>query len=411
MLTPSKIKNHHFEAAGKNAYRAQSVDDFFDIVADSYEQMFKENGELVKKIGLLAERVEEYRNDEDNIRAALLTAQRMADKIMKETNEKSEKQLAEATENAAAKEAAAEAKAKRLLEQAQHDADMLLAETKQKAARMIEEATAEAKEQAVVARDRMIKTQAALDLVEKEADKFKRELLTLYTEHIELINKIPEVEDESGKEEEPAPEEPEVTVQAEETTPEESEEDVIEEIDTDDEQAAEDVIEEPVPEEDEDEVITPDEVSAVEPSEYVPAEDEEEDEISDSELERLGIISKADKSDSNDDDMKGDFAAAFASMKDKVRQPVDTDEFEDFSDIGEEETEAEEEKDAGNSHGFKFNVDSIKFGSADEEDDDEYYDDEDDDDELYDDEDDDEDDDDDDDGGNFTSKFKGFFKR
>ena len=411
MLTPSKIKNHHFEAAGKNAYRAQSVDDFFEIVADSYEQMFKENGELVKKIGLLAERVEEYRNDEDNIRAALLTAQRMADKIMKETNEKSEKQLAEATENAAAKEAAAEAKAKRLLEQAQHDADMLLAETKQKAARMIEEATAEAKEQAVVARDRMIKTQAALDLVEKEADKFKRELLTLYTEHIELINKIPEVEDESGKEEEPAPEEPEVTVQAEETTPEEPEEDVIEEIDTDDEQAAEDVIEEPVPEEDEDEVITPDEVSAVEPSEDVPAEDEEEDEISDSELERLGIISKADKSDSDDDDMKGDFAAAFASMKDKVRQPVDTDEFEAFSDIGEEETEAKEEKDAGNSHGFKFNVDSIKFGSADEDDDDEYYDDEDDDDELYDDEDDDEDDDDDDDGGNFTSKFKGFFKR
>ena len=116
MLTPSKIKNHHFEAAGKNAYRAQSVDDFFEIVADSYEQMFKENGELVKKIGLLAERVEEYRNDEDNIRAALLTAQRMADKIMKETNEKSEKQLAEAAENAAAKEAAAEAKAKRLVE-------------------------------------------------------------------------------------------------------------------------------------------------------------------------------------------------------------------------------------------------------------------------------------------------------
>ena len=95
MLTPSKIKNHHFEAAGKNAYRAQSVDDFFDIVADSYEQMFKENGELVKKIGLLAERVEEYRNDEDNIRAALLTAQRMADKIMKETNENKYKTIRE----------------------------------------------------------------------------------------------------------------------------------------------------------------------------------------------------------------------------------------------------------------------------------------------------------------------------
>lgn len=402
MLTPSKIKNHHFEAAGKNAYRAQSVDDFFEIVADSYEQMFKENGELVKKIGLLAERVEEYRNDEDNIRAALLTAQRMADKIMKETNEKSEKQLAEAAENAAAKEAAAEAKAKRLVEQAQHDADMLIAETKQKAARMIEDATAEAKEQAVVARDRMIKTQAALDLVEKEADKFKRELLTLYTEHIELINKIPEVEEEP--EEEPADNTPEEVAEAPEETAQQPEEETVEEIaaeseTADDEPVKEDVIEEPVPEEDESEIAP-----VIEPEEETAAQDEPEDEISDSDLERLGIISKSDKPESDDEDIKGDFAAAFATMKDKVRQPVDTEEYEDFSDS---DSENEDDKKAGKSHGFKFNVDSLKFNN-DDDDDDEYYDDEDDDDELYDDDD---DEDDDDDDGNFSSKLKGFFKR
>ena len=408
MLTPSKIKNHHFEAAGKNAYRAQSVDDFFEIVADSYEQMFKENGELVKKIGLLAERVEEYRNDEDNIRAALLTAQRMADKIMKETNEKSEKQLAEAAENAAAKEAAAEAKAKRLIEQTQHDADMLIAETKQKAERMIEEATAEAKEQAVVARDRMIKTQAALDLVEKEADKFKRELLTLYTEHIELINKIPEVEEEP--EEEPADNAPEevaeAPVEAVQQVEDEPEAEPISDEETtdypenfDEIEIGEDVIEEPVPEEDESEVAP-----TIEPEEETAAQDEPEDEISDSDLERLGIISKSDKLESDDNDIKGDFAAAFATMKDKVRQPVDTDEYEDFSDS---DSENEDDKKAGKSHGFKFNVDSLKFN--DDDDDDEYYDDEDDDDELYDDDDEDEDNDDDD--GNFSSKLKGFFKR
>lgn len=403
MLTPSKIKNHHFEAAGKNAYRAQSVDDFFEIVADSYEQMFKENGELVKKIGLLAERVEEYRNDEDNIRAALLTAQRMADKIMKETNEKSEKQLAEAAENAAAKEAAAEAKAKRLVEQAQHDADMLIAETKQKAARMIEDATAEAKEQAVVARDRMIKTQAALDLVEKEADKFKRELLTLYTEHIELINKIPEVEEEP--EEEPADNTPEEVAEAPEETAQQPEEETVEEIaaeseTADDEPVKEDVIEEPVPEEDESEVAP-----VIEPEEETAAQDEPEDEISDSDLERLGIISKSDKPESDDEDIKGDFAAAFATMKDKVRQPVDTEEYEDFSDS---DSENEDDKKAGKSHGFKFNVDSLKFNNDDDDDDEYYDDDEDDDDELYDDDD---DEDDDDDDGNFSSKLKGFFKR
>ena len=88
MLTPAKIKNHHFEIAGKNAYKAQSVDEFFEIVADSYDQMFRENGELVRKISALAETIDAYKSDEDNIRAALVNAQRMADQIIKEAQAK-----------------------------------------------------------------------------------------------------------------------------------------------------------------------------------------------------------------------------------------------------------------------------------------------------------------------------------
>ena len=44
MLTPAKITNHHFEASGRNAYKAESVDTFIREVAESYEQMFRENG-------------------------------------------------------------------------------------------------------------------------------------------------------------------------------------------------------------------------------------------------------------------------------------------------------------------------------------------------------------------------------
>ena len=92
MLTPAKIKNHHFEASGRNAYKADSVDSFFEEVAESYEQMFRENGEMYKKISLLAERLEEYRNDEDNIRNALLTAQRMAARSRSFPNSSSSRQ-------------------------------------------------------------------------------------------------------------------------------------------------------------------------------------------------------------------------------------------------------------------------------------------------------------------------------
>ena len=46
MLTPAKITNHHFEASGRNAYKAESVDTFIREVAESYEQMFRENNLL-----------------------------------------------------------------------------------------------------------------------------------------------------------------------------------------------------------------------------------------------------------------------------------------------------------------------------------------------------------------------------
>ena len=402
MLTPSKIKNHHFEAAGKNAYRAQSVDDFFEIVADSYEQMFKENGELVKKIGLLAERVEEYRNDEDNIRAALLTAQRMADQIMRETNEKSEAQLAEAASSAKKQEEEAALKAKNLLDKAQSKADLLIAETQQKAQQMIEDATAEAKEQAVIARDRMIKTQAALDLIEKEADKFKRELLALYTEHIELINKIPETQDEPEDEQPVEAEEPKEEVKAEEPAAE---------VAAEPEEAAEPAPEITEPEESEP-VIEPKEEQAEEETTYSapkaqPEEaasenviEEPEEELSDSDFERLGLKTPEVSEEKNDEDketedFKNKFRDAFADMREQVKKPED-----DAEDIKTEEP-------ASDNDGFKFDINSLNFNDDDESDDEEYFDDEDDDDDFYDD--DDEDDDDEDDG--FSSKLKGFFKR
>ena len=395
MLTPSKIKNHHFEASGKNAYRAQSVDDFFDIVADSYEQMFKENGELVKKISLLAERVEEYRNDEDNIRAALLTAQRMADQIMRETNEKAEAQLAEAVANANKIEAEATAKAQAVVEAAQTKAQATLIEADATAKRLIEDATADAKEQAVVARDRMIKTQAALGLVEKEADAFKKQLLDLYKEHIELISKIPEIEVELPVEEPvaevPVEEPAEVVAPVEE--PEMAQEEVVEDAPV----IAPPVENEPVMiasvEINDNPVITQ---AVEEPEEVVEVVEEPEEDLTNEMLERMGLDVPS-------------FAEVEEAPASKYSYIDEDDEYYEADEKAEEEAEETVEVDDGYGadDGIKFDLNSIRFGVADDDDDDEYYDDEDDDDEYYDD---DEDDDDNDEGG-FGSKLKGFFKR
>ena len=391
MLTPSKIKNHHFEASGKNAYRAQSVDDFFDIVADSYEQMFKENGELVKKISLLAERVEEYRNDEDNIRAALLTAQRMADQIMRETNEKAEAQLAEAVANANKIEAEATAKAQAVVEAAQTKAQATLIEADATAKRLIEDATADAKEQAVVARDRMIKTQAALGLVEKEADAFKKQLLDLYKEHIELISKIPEIEVELPVEEPvaevPVEEPAEVVAPVEE--PEMAQEEVVEDAPV----IAPPVENEPVMiasvEINDNPVITQ---AVEEPEEVVEVVEEPEEDLTNEMLERMGLDVPS-------------FAEVEEAPASKYSYIDEDDEYYEADEEAEETVEVDDGYDADD--GIKFDLNSIRFGVADDEDDDEYYDDDEDDDEYYDD---DEDDDDNDEGG-FGSKLKGFFKR
>ncbi len=384
MLTPSKIKNHHFEAAGKNAYRAQSVDDFFDIVADSYEQMFKENGELVKKISLLAERLEEYRNDEDNIRAALLTAQRMADQIMRETNEKAEAQMADATANAKKIEENATLKANEVVAKAQAQADAALAQAATNAKRLIEDATAESKEQAVIARDRMIKTQAALGLVEQEADKFKKDLLSLYSQHIELISKIPEIQQET------IAQEPEVEPEEEPETVEQAVYPVLEEAPQ----------EEPVVAEEDEESVDNNFVEEV--IETVPFEEtaqevveapQAEEEISDDKLRDLGF-DIPNKEDFTPVETEDESLFSYIDNSDKD-DDSDTADFEDVSEVDDGFTKDD---------GIKFDLSSLKFGAV-EDDEEEFFDDEDDDEDYYDDE----DEDDNDDG--FGSKLKGFFKR
>lgn len=213
MLTPAKIKNHHFEASGRNAYRADSVDAFFEEVAASYEQMFRENGEMYKKISLLAERLEEYRNDEDNIRNALLTAQRMSEQIQREAREKADTMVADAQARAVAENARTDAEINEKMTNAAYQAQALVEEAKKQAEKIVYDATHESKEAAISARDWMIKEEAALEMMKIEVTKFKKQILDSYAQQLELIETLPEVvyaQLDAQKEEpvEEAPEEP-----------------------------------------------------------------------------------------------------------------------------------------------------------------------------------------------------------
>lgn len=219
MLTPAKITNHHFEASGRNAYKADGVDSFIKEVAESYEQVFRENGEMYKKINLLAQRLEEYRNDEDNIRNALLTAQRAAEKITRDAQEKADQLVAEVTERTNTENERLDAAAKEMLTKAKYQADYIVEEAKKQADGIISKAVADSKEAAVNARSEMIKEVAALDTLKQEVTKFKQQILGEYAAQVELIEKLPELVVEKMTEAEEVKEEPE-----EETTEETKEE-------------------------------------------------------------------------------------------------------------------------------------------------------------------------------------------
>lgn len=405
MLTPSKIMNHHFEVAGKNAYRAHSVDEFFDIVAESYEQMFKENGELVKKISILAERLEEYKNDEDNIRNALLTAQRMADKIVKETNQKADDQLAEVDEYVKKKENASDEKANKLIEDARARASEIIERANIQAAELIKNATAEAKEQEVVARDRMIKAQAGLDLIEKEADKFKRELLKLYSDHLELINKIPEMEgsDEAVEVVEAVEQEAEdVKVYS----PKEAPAEVGAADDDDDDISVEEYMKRYTDDGYVADEAEPEEVyEAEEPEEEDSFEEEADEEEEYAEVEEEPRTSLEDVYEAIDGEEVIDEPA---EEEDEYIPELD-DSFDSDADDDDEEDEEESDYEPDEGDTFKFDLSAFKFSDDDEDDesDDEYYSDDDGDDDYFDDDDDEEEEK----GSGFSSKFKGFFKR
>ena len=82
MLTPDKIKSQSFNLIDGQAYSKSEVDAFLEEVSRSYAQMFQENGELLRKISILATRIEEYRREEDIIKISLAAAQRSAEKLM-----------------------------------------------------------------------------------------------------------------------------------------------------------------------------------------------------------------------------------------------------------------------------------------------------------------------------------------
>ena len=96
MLTPQEVSERAFQKASFGGYNMSQVDEFLDILTGDYSTLYSENAVLKSKMKVLVDKVEEYRSTEEAMRKALMAAQRMAEDLVKEAEQKKADILKEA---------------------------------------------------------------------------------------------------------------------------------------------------------------------------------------------------------------------------------------------------------------------------------------------------------------------------
>ena len=99
MISAKDIREIKFTRS-LGGYKTTEVDDFLDRCADAVEELTRINDENERKMQVLAETVMDYRNQEDSIRSALISAQRMSESVISEARKQAE-DIREAARNEA----------------------------------------------------------------------------------------------------------------------------------------------------------------------------------------------------------------------------------------------------------------------------------------------------------------------
>ncbi len=379
MLRPEQILNAKFTPISKGTYSAEEVDSFLKTVGDSYESLIAEKNELIKKISILADKIESYRNDEEAIKLSLLDAHRMAETINKNAkinadnligdaetrskiivdgaNRQSAQMIDEAKEKAKEIVDNARTAVASLTDRAQKETEAAITSAQEKAAEIIAAAEEEGKKIIGNSKESYEFYSAELERIQGETSKFKSSVEELCKGQLNLLGGIPEsflsviasvpaVEKET------------------EIIEESSEEDPVVEAVTEPQPEAEPVVFEEQEETDE---TVDDEQVIYDPEE---TETEAETEASDEIIEEAPVVEAAEDEELDDlfsfiDEIKFDDVAS----PDEI--PASLDELvvsaEDAVEIEEDEEDSEDDDDFD---GFKIDLDSLGIDDSDSDDDD-----------------------------------------
>ena len=89
-MTPKEISEKTFDRTFGFGYRMDTVDEYLEKVAVALQEEIDKNADLEKKLQILADKLTEYRSDEESLRTALLGAQKLGDSVIRESKTKAE---------------------------------------------------------------------------------------------------------------------------------------------------------------------------------------------------------------------------------------------------------------------------------------------------------------------------------
>ncbi len=160
MISASDIREKRFEKAAFG-YKQEEIDDFLALLIEELDVIDAERDDLHSKIQILADKVREYRQDEDALKDALLGAQKQGHQVIADAQER---------------------------------ADAIIEQAEEKAKALIDEATVQ--HQAAMEKNRKEIEREKKNLYEaqKQVTEFKKTLFDMYKSHLEMISSMPEIE-------------------------------------------------------------------------------------------------------------------------------------------------------------------------------------------------------------------------
>lgn len=200
-------------------YKPEEVDEYLRDIALAYAKVVKEKEENEAKIVKLVEKINEYRNDEDAIRDALLVAQKQGNRIVAEAKAEAEKIVGEAQEKHDA-----------MVAEIAGDCEKIKVQEVEKVRAAIKEENDKLNAVVAASKTQIELHNDKLNKLKEEVTNFKKTLISLLTEQTKLAISLPELTDEQIKDiMETKPEEVTAEAPAEEVKAEEPKVEVKEE--------------------------------------------------------------------------------------------------------------------------------------------------------------------------------------